>query len=238
MTEMHEEVRALLPAYVMDAVPAEEVAVIRAHIMACEECFAEVDEYSQSLAALVDATEPASPPPGFTERVLSAARGATAAPGGATAVPGGAAGDRWGWLRRAFLPAAAGLAALALIFVSVSLVDAVDRQRQYEQALAAVLEDPGALTLEGPGGAEAVIADTGAGSTLIAVNLGEAPKGRDYQLWLMKDGIPTPSNTFDVDRDIVIIDALDVPPSYDGAAITVEPEGGSSQPTTEPILSS
>lgn len=231
MTDIHEEVRSLLAAYVMDAVPLEEVPAIRAHILTCEDCFAEAEAYAGSLPALVDSVEPSPVPAGFADRVLAAARGDDA-PARQPRV------DSWGWLRRRFVPVVAALAALALLVVSASLVATLQRTREYERVLAAVVQDRDSLTLAGAGGAEAVIASDANGSILVAVNLGEAPEGREYQLWLMKDGVPTPSNTFDVDRPIVIVKSVRVPARYDGAAITVEPEGGSAQPTTEPILSS
>lgn len=230
MTDVHDEIRSLLAAYVMDAVPAEEIPAIRAHILSCEECFAEAESYAEALTGLAASVAPAPMPPGFSERVLAAARGPVEAPAPAP--------RRSFRLRRALIGGAVALMTLTLAVTSVSLVRSLDRQHRYENALAALLRDEDALTLSGPGGAVAVVASSGERATLVALNLGEAPTGSDYQLWLMKDGVPTPSETFDATDSIIIIDSVEDLAGYDGAAITVEPDGGSPQPTTEPILSS
>lgn len=83
-----------------------------------------------------------------------------------------------------------------------------------------------------------MVASTSDGSVLVAVDLGEAPENRDYQLWLMKEGTPTPGDTFDVSGSVVIVESKHDLSEFDGAAVTVEPEGGSEAPTTEPVLSS
>ena len=229
MTDIHEEIRSLLAAYVMDAVPADEVPAIRAHILSCEECFQEADGYAESLVALAASADPAPLPPGFADRVVRAAVGDPEPKTATVRAP---------WFRRAALGAVAGLAALALIVTSVSLVNSMQRERDYERIVASLVRSDDAFRLGGPGGAAAVVAPSEDGTTLVAMNLGEAPAGSDYQLWLMKDGVPTPSETFDVSDQIVIVDSQLSLEGFDGAAITVEPDGGSDQPTTEPVLAS
>lgn len=229
MTDVHQEIRSLLAAYVMDAVPSDEVPAIRAHILSCEECFQEADGYAESLVALAGSAAPVSLPPGFADRVVRAAVG-DPEPRPATVRPP--------WFRRVAFGAAAGLAAVALIVTSMTLMDSVRRERSYERIVAALVRSDEAFRLGGPGGAAAIVAPSQDGTTLVAMNLGEAPDGSDYQLWLMKDGVPTPSETFDVSDQIVIVDSDLSLESFDGAAITVEPDGGSDQPTTEPVLSS
>ena len=135
------------------------------------------------------------------------------------------------------MPGVALLSVLALIGTGVALVRSADRQRDYLSAVASLVRDPNAFALEGPGGAEARLASTGEGLVLVAVDLGEAPTARDYQLWLIKDGVPTPGVTFDAGDSVVVIEAPQDLEGYEGAAITVEPEGGSRRPTTDPVLS-
>lgn len=245
MTDIHGEIRSLLAAYVMDAVPEDEVPAIRAHILSCEECFQEAESYAESLGALAASAEPVRLPAGFADRVVQAAVGQAAV---GDAVAGQAAGTVGAgrettpsvpWFRRSFvLSAAAVLGALVLVVATASLVTSIQREREYERIVAALVKDEGTFHLEGPGGAAAVISSSDGGTTLVALNLGEAPEGSDYQLWLMKDGVPTPSETFDGSGSIAIVESSDDLELYDGAAITVEPDGGSPQPTTEPVLSS
>jgi anti-sigma-K factor RskA len=232
MDKIHDRIKSLIAAYAMGAVPEDEVPAIRSHILSCEECFAEAESYTQALSLLATSVDPVELPEGFTERVLQAARGETRFPA-PTKVSFGA---RRLW--RVLVPAVAALAIVFLLGTTFALVRSMERQREYQAAVASLVADPDAISLDGPGGAGAVLASTGDGLVLVAVNLGEAPRGRDYQLWLMKDGVPTPGVTFDVNDSVVVVESGDDISGFDGAAITVEPDGGSRQPTTEPVLSS
>jgi hypothetical protein len=64
------------------------------------------------------------------------------------------------------------------------------------------------------------------------------PQGRAYQLWFVKDGKPVPSITFKPESSgHAKVERIPVPTggTLSAAAITVEPESGSAQPTS-PIL--
>jgi anti-sigma-K factor RskA len=182
-------------------------------------------------AGLAELVEPVPLPEGFEETILTkvrAERPETSAP----------RERRWWRARRPLIAGAAAVLVGVLGFTTVSYVGSRARQRQYQETVAALVHDPDAFTLTGAGGAEAVLASTSTGSVLVAVDLGEAPAGRDYQLWLMKDGTPSSAGTFDVSDSVVIIEYDDPISGYDGAAVTVEPDGGSDAPTTDPVLSS
>lgn len=229
MNDIHESIESLIAAYAMGAVPEEEVPAIRAHILSCEACFAEAESYTEALAALATSVAPASVPEGFADRVLTKARGEPVSPARGTG-----AGRRF---RRALAPVVAVVATIFLLGTTVALLRATDREREYQRVVASLARDPDAFSLEGPGGAEAMLASSDGGLVLVAVDLGEAPRGRDYQLWLIKDGVPTPGVTFDVTESIVVVESDEDLDAYEGAAITVEPDGGSRQPTTDPVLS-
>lgn len=229
MTEIHDRIESLIAAYAMGAVPEEEIPAIRAHILSCEACFAEAESYTEALAALATSVAPASVPEDFADRVLTKARGESVSPARGT----GARRRFW----RALAPVVAVVATIFLLGTTVALLRATDRQREYQKVVASLVRDPDAFSLEGPGGAEAMLASSDGGLVLVAVDLGEAPRGRDYQLWLIKDGVPTPGVTFDVTESVVVVESDEDLNAYEGAAITVEPDGGSRQPTTEPVLS-
>ena len=70
------------------------------------------------------------------------------------------------------------------------------------------------------------------------LKLKSVPSGRAYQLWFIKDGAPVPSVTFKPESGgRVRVESIPVPADGDvsAAAVTVEPEAGSAQPTS-PIL--
>ena len=65
------------------------------------------------------------------------------------------------------------------------------------------------------------------------------PAGRAYQLWFIKDGQPVPSVTFKPEADgHAKVEQIPVPEggTLSAAAITVEPEGGSAQPTSPIVM--
>jgi anti-sigma-K factor RskA len=75
-------------------------------------------------------------------------------------------------------------------------------------------------------------------AVLHGFKLRQVPEGRAYQLWFIKDGAPVPSVTFKPEPDgHVKLEQVVVPEdgTVSAAAVTLEPESGSAQPTS-PIL--
>ncbi|MBX9247071.1 anti-sigma factor, partial [Actinotalea ferrariae] len=108
---------------------------------------------------------------------------------------------------------------------------------QQAARLADLLAEPGTqlvrADVEGGGTAVAVLAsDTG---LLVAEGLPAPGEGRTYQLWAMRDGVPVPAGLFAPTSGAVQVAAEDYEPG-DGLAVSVEPEGGSDQPTTTPVV--
>jgi anti-sigma-K factor RskA len=71
-----------------------------------------------------------------------------------------------------------------------------------------------------------------------AFRLAQAPAGRVYQLWFIKDGKPVPSVTFNSEpTGHALVQNITVPggTGITNAALTIEPEGGSPQPTS-PVM--
>lgn len=77
---------------------------------------------------------------------------------------------------------------------------------------------------------------------ITAFNVPQAPRGRVYQLWAMKTGeAPMSMGTFNPDpsgRALAIVPVGSIADAgvIDGCAMTMEPEGGSKQPTETPRL--
>ncbi len=230
MSDVHENIRSLIAAYAIGAVPEDEIPPIRAHILTCEECFNEAEDFARGVAVLSELVEPVPLPKGFEARVMQQVHGRDAAPLRRRL--------SWAKLRTPLLAGAAVLLGALVVVTGISFYGSLERQRQYQEIVAALVRDGDSFSLRGAGGAEAVVADTAEGSVLAAVDLGEAPQDRDYQLWLIKDGVPTPADTFDVGGTVVIVESQHDISGFDGAAVTVEPEGGSDAPTTEPVLTS
>lgn len=72
---------------------------------------------------------------------------------------------------------------------------------------------------------------------LVLEGLAPAPSGRTYQAWYMADGQPRSAGLVKVHADgLAIATGLQPSGPIDAVALTVEPAGGSPQPTTAPFV--
>jgi anti-sigma-K factor RskA len=230
MTELtHDELRELIAPYVLGAVEDEERSIVRAHILTCDECMRAADEYSEVTSWLESEVEPVEVPAGFAQRVIGSATAGPETTVSADIVPLRRP-PRWQWFA-----VAAMIAAIAVL--SLSLFDTRSDLRFQERVVSALVREDG-MTLDGATGAVGRMVPTSDGGIFVASGLQEAPDDHTYQLWVIREDGPTSAGVFDVDHGVV---ALDVESSLEGAeavAVTVEPGGGSPEPTSEPILSS
>nr|WP_240896433.1 anti-sigma factor [Rothia koreensis] len=69
----------------------------------------------------------------------------------------------------------------------------------------------------------------------VGSNFTDPGQGKQYQLWLMKDGSPVPDKTFNGgDSSVWLTGNVG---DADAVAVTVEPEGGSKAPTSDVMMS-
>lgn len=239
----HEEVRELIAPYVLGALPAEEVTFVRAHILSCDECMAEADSLSEPASKLALAAEPAGLSDGFMDRVMSLAAGEPET--GSTVTP---------LTRRVRSPwnVLAGAAAVlvlvvlsATVFMLKSDLDSVKQQLAsaqsevgaYERVVSAVLHSDGGMELAGNGAVGRMV-PTGDGSVFVVAGIQAAPKNHTYQLWVIDGGQPISAGLFDARDGVALLNSGISLRGADAVAVTIEPEGGSEGPTTDPIMSS
>jgi anti-sigma-K factor RskA len=238
MERTHEEMRTLIASYVLGAVPAEEVGEVRAHILSCDECMAEVESYAAVTEALADTVAPVGVPPGFADRVMDRAVQDWPARASVEAAP------RW-W--RPAWAAAAGLLLLLSSTLTVAYLRARSEVALQERVVAALLEDDEGITLTGNGRARAKMVPTAGGAVFAARGLEEPPEGRTYQLWLLSRGCDgggtarceiVSVGTFEVSDGSAVLETSRPVGGFASAAVTIEPSGGSEQPTSDPVLAS
>ena len=109
-----------------------------------------------------------------------------------------------------------------------------------EQVIA-LLSSPGvrAMAIAGtehqPGASGQLIADPrNQSGVLVVTGLSTLPAGQVYQFWLIDEGVPVGAGTFSVDEqgDAVLEVTASAPiGSFDAMGVSIEPEGGSEQPT-------
>src|SRR3712207_4277859 len=73
-------------------------------------------------------------------------------------------------------------------------------------------------------------------AVLMAEDMPPLPEEKTFQIWVIEDEVPRPSGVFEVREDEVAIVVENRVEGADAIAVTVEPEGGSPLPTTEPML--
>jgi anti-sigma-K factor RskA len=240
----------LAAAYALGALSSEEARRFEAYLAGSPEAQREVAEYRDVAALLALGGPEAAPSADLRERLLSRIRGPSARP---AATPRRAP-PSWGAL-------AAGLvAAVGLGFGYVQLREARDLRAELGRTMQRLAETSELLTAREatlnaifePGVQMFQLTASGDPDPLIQVfwdrernraivhgyKIESVPEGRAYQLWFIKDGAPVPSVTFKPESSgHVKLEQIPVPADgkVSAAAVTVEPESGSTRPTS-PIL--
>jgi anti-sigma factor RsiW len=245
---VNEDLHTLAAPYALDALHDDhEMARFEEHLAGCPECEWRVRALAETTAKLGVAAA-RTPPPGLRARVfaeigLESPPVSSPAPAPASRpvrVRGTGAWNRW-------LPRLAlGLAAACLAVAVVSGIAAVDRQRKLDRveaanrAVTAVLSAPDARATSGAvssGGTVTIVTSRSRGRVVAAFSgLAPLPSSRTYELWMMGPGGARPAGLLrpdDQGRTTPIV--TDTHADTSRVGLTVEPAGGSRQPTTTPI---
>ncbi|MEU2657276.1 anti-sigma factor [Streptomyces sp. NPDC007325] len=238
-TDLH----TLVAAYALGALDGSERRDFEVHLRTCEACRQEAAEFEATAARLAAAVSQ-SPPVAAKAQVMSAIDGVRQLPPRVPAA--GPAPALRGILRRRAVPLAlaASVAAAALGGVAVwqtqngqELEQQARQAQQRLDAISAVLAAPDARTVHGKaanGALTTVISsDQQNEAVFTAAGLPAPGAGKTYQLWLDHDGTMRPAGL--IDRDGTVILTGD-PGDAGAVGLTLEPAGGSPQPTTTPLL--
>ncbi|MGH3314060.1 MAG: anti-sigma factor [Streptomyces sp.] len=243
------ELHTLTGAYAVHALSEPEREEFERHLTACASCAQEVRELTATAERLGRAAT-ATPPPELRERVLRQITTVRQEPPklkGVTPPGGGGAGRRARALPRfalaACLTAAAAFGGVA-VWQYESAQDAREQaaqSRQQSAEVARVLAAPDAKTTRGadlPGGATGtvVVSREQDRAAFLAAGMDAPPSGKVYQLWFADGDTMRSAGLMEKtsgDSDAVLMEG-DVGRAS-AMGITVEPAGGSQQPTSEPL---
>lgn len=251
-----EDLHSLAAPYALDALEPAERLRFEKHLKSCDSCAAEVRVLSEDAVRLAWSTA-APAPAALRDRVLAAVRTTPQEPAGRE--PGRARAPQlpphvWGTqppprtraprTRPLLVPFATATAAAALVVASLFAVqadrtqDQLDAQRARASEIADVLAAPDARATAGEdaeGRTIGVVASASEGRAIVTLSgYGDLPSGRVHQLWLMRPDVqPRSLGLFDGDTPLVT-SGLDK--SATSLAVTVEPDGGSPQPTSQPVV--
>ncbi|MDX2294912.1 MULTISPECIES: anti-sigma factor [Streptomyces] len=237
------DAHTLAAAYALGALDDDERKDFDAHLKTCEACRQEAAEFQATTARLAAAVAQ-PPPPAAKAQVMAAIDGVRQLPPRVPAA--GAAPVLGGILRRraVSLALAASVAAVALGGVAVwqrqngqELEQQARQAQQQLDVVSAVLAAPDAQTVHGKaanGALTTVVSSEQRNQAVFtAANLPAAGVGKTYQLWLDHDGTMLPAGLIDHDGTVILAGN---PADAGAVGLTLEPDGGSPQPTTDPLL--
>jgi anti-sigma-K factor RskA len=242
---MSPEVHTLTGAYVLDALNANERGDFERHVAACAECDQEVAELRATAARLGSAAAMSPPVRLRTSVFAEIARTRQDSPGGLRLVGPDRSARRRGW----FAGSASLVAALALLVAGVltgvelntdnALQTAKSQLSQEQSRYAPVSEllaapDVRTATESIDGGSVTMLSSTTLGkSVLVASNLPAQQGNHTYQAWAISDSAVRSLGLLGSGASATLTAHLGDATTI---GITVEPGGGSPQPTTVPIM--
>ncbi|MDQ0682811.1 MULTISPECIES: anti-sigma factor [Streptomyces] len=252
-----EDLHSLAAPYALDALEGDERRRFDKHLKTCDRCSAEVRALTEDAVRLAWSTA-APPPAALRDRVLAAVQ---RTPQESSRAPAREHAPQlpphvWGTQpppkrsraprarRPLFVPFATATAAAALVVASLFAVqadrtrDELNAERAQAREIAHVLAAPDARASTGRdarGRSIGVIASAADGEAIVTLSgYGDLPTGQVHQLWLMRpDAQPRSLGLFAGDTPLV---ATGLDKAATSLAVTVEPDGGSPQPTTQPVV--
>lgn len=228
--------RENIPAYALGALDADEAFALEAHLRTCDSCSAELASYRAIGDVLLTAVPPKRPP----ERLRQSLQ---------ARLPSAQKPRRQLWPSFSFGQLAMAAVMLLLVILNIfalTQIQALQRQQtqlayqiQTGQAALAMLAYPDtkSLPISGANIAGTILLDKEHNAAvLVAWNMPPLAENQTYQIWLIDpSGKRTSAGLFRPESGQPLttqsIFSTQNISSYTGLGVTVEPAGGSSQPT-------
>ncbi len=225
----------LLPAYVLGSLEVDEASRAQEHLFSCWICRAELDKFQNVVEELSFAAPVSAPSSDLKDRLLQRVQSTRSRP----QVP--AQTLRRPWLER-LLPIW-GLVSVFLIF-ALSAFNLLLWQRLDRLELRTTSGGMRAFPLRASSEAShasgfILVSADGMNGALVVDRLPPLGESRQYQLWLIRDGQITSGAVFSTDEESYGGTRIEIGKSlleYSAVDVTIEPVGGSLQPTGEPVL--
>jgi anti-sigma-K factor RskA len=233
----HERFDELKDVFVLGALPEGERREFEEYLASHPERQGEIDELRAVAGLLALSPQEQEPPPELRRSIMGVVEAEAGSP---------RAESRSGLARmREFLDVRnLALAAAALLVIGLfswNLLLQGEIQDLQEQAPGPQTPQDGRLvTLEGSGAArqatvEVMVLEEDR-AVLMAEDMPPMPEDRTFQIWVIEDDVPKPGGLFESKEDPVAIVVEKPLDGADAIAVSVEPEGGSPEPTTDPMF--
>lgn len=231
--------------------PVKPSPALRARVLAAAAQLPQLPREAEATPAAPQATISSARPTAVPEAAESADTPSAEAAGGSTEptpapsnVHRSTAEERAAvrWLSRPAAVLVAAAAAVALLFGGVLLGGLITRPTPEQQHAAAFAQLNAAsdvqrlgTEVQGAGTVTLVVSQSLDRSAIVWEKMPELPADRVYELWYITDE-PVPAGLIELDsgQNFRVLDG-DLPEDAQ-VGLTIEPDGGSKQPTTEPIL--
>jgi anti-sigma-K factor RskA len=223
---IHEELRDDLAAYALGALSTNEADAVAAHLRGCDACNSHVEWLGRAVDLLPASAPQLDPPPSLKRSLMAEVKADVKRERAAERSSRG-----WrGILLRPAMGIAAGVVLVAGAIAGYEL-GPNDSAANVSTVAAVPTTQAGGVTMKG------TLVRTGDEGRLHVENLPQLDGKRVYQTWLQVDGKMVASTPFVVRQDGTNEVAIDGDLSTASAVlVTTEPNGGSTVPTTKPIL--
>ncbi|HKG39356.1 MAG TPA: anti-sigma factor [Conexibacter sp.] len=231
-------------AFLLSALSDWERREFEAHMATCARCREDVASLRVVADVLPLAVPPVAPPPQLRDRLMETVR----AEADVLSAAGPAADRPQPQRRRRFALsfgrplAIAGAAAALVLGVALGLgIGAAtnDDQTKTQTVVQVRTVQARVDATAAPGGAAVIVMRNGV-ATLRVTGLPAPPKGKVYEVWLLRRGAAAPSPTdalFSVSTRGSGRVALPSVVGVEAVLVTAEPDGGSQAPTSQPFIS-
>jgi anti-sigma-K factor RskA len=229
----------LIPEYVLGSLDREERLLVDRHISTCESCMAELRAYNEVIGEFAYSVALVEPPQDIKQKIMTRILGSDQ-PFQKESNP-----SIWQKLfnfSTNLSPAWVVVGVLLIVVLGAGNLFMLNQVKEQNQ-----LPDRTNLSVINLNGTETtpdaigliVLSKDGEHGTLIVDRLPRLDESKQYQLWLIKDGKRTSGGVFSVSKDgygSLWVNSSEPLSSFGSFGITVEPNGGSPEPTGEKVL--
>lgn len=244
MSEEH--VFDLLPGYALGILDQEELSLVKEHLQRCDVCRSEYVAYAETAEQLAIITTQPVPAPDLRSKVLQKAQQAEGYHQSRSLLPVSEKMSFRQVLRNLFRqPVGLVVGVLTLLVILILGINNILLRQQVNELHAQIptgymqiVHLEGSNLAPETSGYVMVFRDQNNGSLAVT----HAPllsEDQQYQIWLIRDGVRTSGGVFSVNEDgygNLMVSAEQPLDSFDAFGITIEPWGGSPQPTGEKVL--
>jgi anti-sigma-K factor RskA len=233
----HERFDELKDAYVLGALPDEERREFEDYLAEHPDRQAEIDELSTIAGLLALSPKEHEPPPELRRRIMDVVEAEAGRPRVETR-PLLARMREFIGVRGVALGAAA---MLVIGLFSWNLFLQAEIQDLQEQARSSQApQDYRVVELKGPGAAHGARAEVmivhNDRAVLMAEDMPPVPQEKTLQIWVIEDDVSKPGGLFEPKGEAAIVVVQAPLDGADAIAVSVEPDGGSPEPTTDPMF--